>query len=339
MKVLRTILALVLGLGSAYYVPFCSSKDGLSKVAANGVIYQFPDIPGLGTLETRVTKGIGSESLDRMASRRHTIAHARGTVRISAEENKGVYFAPGQALTMKPELMKSISPENIQGFFFSFTSTGDSEDAIADRLVANISHLKNLCYVRLGRCDVSDVGFTGLHDLPKLTNLDVSYSLITSKSMPVLAKLTSLEELTLNSVDLRHSDFSYLGRLPKLSVLYLKAAQVNDAMIASLKPSKSLISLDLTNNSAVTDASLPAIAALPSLKTVCLTGTSVNLRSLTKLARIANVVISRSELRGASLSEMQKTMPNLKLDNATKPSSAQSRPGAEEMHLFAPTRF
>lgn len=339
MKVLRTILALVLGLASAYYAPACSSKDVLSKDSVNEVVYEFPNIPGLGTLETRVTTGIGSEKLDRMSSRRHTVANARGKVKLSAEQNKGVYFSPGQALIMRPELMKSISPDNIQAFFFSFTSTGDSEDAIADRLVANISHLKNLRYVRLGRCDVSDTGFKGLHDLPKLTGLDASYSLITSKSMPVLGKLTSLEELTLNCVDLRHSDFSHLGRLPKLMVLYLRGTQLSDAMIAALKPSKSLLTLDLTNNTAVTDASLPAISALPCLKTVCLTGTSVNLRSLTKLARIANVVISGRELKGASLGEMRKVMPNLRLDNASKPSSAQASPGAEELHLFAPTRF
>ncbi|MFA7341180.1 MAG: hypothetical protein WC028_30640 [Candidatus Obscuribacterales bacterium] len=334
MKAFRTLLALLAGIGSACFMLSASAAD-----AAGEVVYRFPDVANLGTLETRIGDRPGAVALDRIASRRHTVASARGIVKLTAAQNRAVYFAPGVALIRRPELMDAISPDNILGFYFSFTSTGDSEDAIADQLVAKISHLKNLRIVRIGRCDVSDIGVKSLRGLPQLKILDISYTLITGKSMPVIGRLTNLEDLTMNSVDLRQSDFSYIARLPKLSALYLRGAQVSDAMVMALKSSKSLENIDLSNNRAITDASLPALALLPNLKAVCLAGTSVNLQSLTKLARVKRVVLSDRDLKGASFEVLKKTLPNLALDNYGKKSSSESRPGAEEMHLFAPTRY
>lgn len=334
MKAFRTLLAMLAGLCSACFIPPSSAAD-----AAGEVVYRFPDVANLGTLETRIGDRPGAVALDRIASRRHTVASARGMVKLTAAQNRGVYFAPGVALIRRPELMDAISPDNILGFYFSFTSTGDSEDAIADQLVAKISHLKNLRIVRIGRCDVSDVGVRSLQGLAQLKMLDISYTLITGKSMPVIGRLTNLEDLTMNSVDLRQSDFSYIARLPKLSALYLRGAQVNDAMVIALKSSKSLENIDLSNNRAITDAALPALALLPNLKAVCLAGTSVNLQSLSKLSRVKRVVLSDRDLKGTSLAVLQKTLPNLALDNYGKKSSSESSPGAEEMHLFAPTHY
>ncbi len=333
MKAFRRLLVLTAAFVSASSVQPCFSN------AATDVIYRFPNVANLGALETRLGNHPGAVALDRIASRRHKVATAMGVVKLSAAENRGVYFSPGLALIRRPELMDAISPDNIQGFFFSFTSTGDSEDSLADGLVVKISHLKNLRNIKLGRCDVSDLGAKGIHDLPLLESLDLSYSLISNKSIPVIGKLTGLEELTLNSVDLSNSDFSYIGRLPKLSSLYLRNSQVNDAMINALKPGKSLRLIDLGNNGAITDASLPSLALLPNLKTVNLSGTSVNVRSLTKLARINCVVVSRRDLKGASLAILRKSIPNLTLDIRGGQAGMGNSPGAEEMHLFAPTRF
>ena len=333
MKAFRTLLILLAGLAAASFGQPCSSNN------ATDVVYHFPNVANLGTLERRIGDRPGAVALDRISSRRHKVAAAEGVVKLSEAENRGVYFAPGLALIRHPELMDAISPDNIQGFLFSFTSTGDSEDALADGLVAKIFHLKNLRLLRLSRCDVSDLGAKGIHDLPQLKTLDLSYSLISNKSVPVIGKLTGLEELILNNVDLAKSDFSYIGGLPKLSALYLRNSQVNDTMVNALKPAKSLSVLDLTNNTAITDASLPALALLPNLKTVSFSGTSVNVRSLIKLSRVTSVVVSRRELKGASLAVLCKTIPNLVLDIRDKQGGLGNSPGAEEMHLFAPTRF
>jgi hypothetical protein len=262
-----------------------------------------------------------------------------GTVKLTPAQNRGVYFLPGTALIGHPELMDAISPDNIAGFCFSFTSTGDTEDDIADRLVAKVSHLKNLSLIRLSRCDVSDVGALGLHDLPQLKLLDLSFSLVTSKSIPVIGKLTSLESLTLNNVDLAKSDFSFIARLPKLTTLYLHNSRVSDAMVNALKSSKSLRFIDLSNNSGITDASLATLASLPALRSVNLAGTSVNCRSLTKLSRIGKIVVSSRDLKGANFAILRKSIPNLSLDIQGEQAGLGNSPGAEEMHLFAPTRF
>ncbi|CAN5507642.1 hypothetical protein BH11CYA1_BH11CYA1_17690 [soil metagenome] len=333
MKVRQTLLALLVGLSSAYW-----SLAAMSIDKPDYVLYQFPNIPSLGTLETRVGS-LGGGPLGRIASRRHVVASAIGTVKIPMSENQGIYFTPGPGLTVHPELLDSISPANIEGFFFSFTSTGDSEDDIADKLVARISHLKNLRSLKLGRCDVSDIGAKGIHDLPQLKLLDMSFSLISRQSVPILGKLAGLEDVILNSVDLSQSDFSSFGRLPNLSTLFLRGSKVSDAMVSSLRPCKNLQYLDLSNNHDVTDASLAALALLPKLKTVALSGTAVNIGSLTKLARIERVVVSRRDLKGAKLQELRKAMPNLVLDMDSKVDPSKNKLDSEELHLFAPTRY
>ncbi len=333
MKAFRTFFVLLIGLGSV-----CLAQPNSAGNDTADVIYHFPDVANLGTLEVRAATS-GEGALDRITSRRRKVAPARGTVKLTAAQNRGVYFSPGTALISHPELIDAISPDNITGFYFTFTSTGDSEDAIADRLVAKLSHLKNLSFVRLGRCDVSDVGASGLRGLQQLKILDLSYSLITAKSIAVIGKLTSLEDLTLNNVDLSKSDFSSIGRLPKLVALYLRSSHVSDAMVNSLAPARKLVALDLSNNSAITDASLPTLASLPALRALNLSGTSVNCRSLKKLSRIAKVIVSSRELKGARLQDLRKNIPNLVLDNGGVQTGNPSSLGAEEMHLFAPTRF
>ncbi len=334
MKAFRALVVLLIGLGSV-----CFAQPNSAGNDSADVIYRFPNVANLGVLETRIVNSGSEGALDRMASRRHKVATAMGPVKLTPAQNHGVYFVPGTALISHPELLDAISPDNIAGFCFSFTSTGDAEDGIADRLVAKISHLKNLSLIRLVRCDVSDVGALGLHDLPQLKILDLSFTLITSKSIPVIGKLTSLENLTLNKVDLAKSDFSFIARLPKLSALYLRNSQVTDAMVTAIKSNKSLRVLDLANNTGITDASLATLASLPALRSLNLAGTSVNCRSLNKLSRIGKIVVSSRDLKGASLAILRKSLPNLSLDTQGEPAGLVNSPGAEEMHLFAPTRF
>jgi len=331
-KAFRKLLVLTAAFASVSALQPCFSS------AATDVIYHFPDVPNLGSLDARIATN-GAGVLDRIASRRHRVAPARGTVKLTPAQNRGVYFTPGTALINHPELMDTISPDNITGFYFTFTSTGDSEDAIADRLVAKLSHLKNLIFVRLGRCDVSDVGALGLRGLQQLKILDLSYSLITGKSITVISKLTSLEDLTLNNVDMSKSDFSSIARLPKLAALYLRNSQVSDSMVNSLAPARKLMALDLSNNSGITDASLPTLASLPALRALNLSGTSVNCRSLNKLSRVGRIIVASRDLKGAKLQDLRKSIPNLSLDMGERDVGNPSALGAEEMHLFAPTRF
>lgn len=333
MKAFRTFFVLLIGLGS-----LCLAQPNSAGNTSTDVTYHFPDVANLGSLDVRIAT-TGEGVLDRIASRRHRMAPARGTVKLTAAQNRGVYFTPGTALISHPELMDAISPDNITGFYFTFTSTGDSEDTIADRLVAKLSHLKNLSFVRLGRCDVSDVGVLGLRGLQQLKTLDLSYSLITGKSIAVIGKLTSLEDLTLNNVDLSKSDFSSIGRLPKLVALCLRSSQVSDTMINSLAPARKLMALDLSNNSGITDASLPTLASLPALRALNLSGTSVNFRSLNKLSQIGKIIVSSRDLKGARLKDLRKSIPNLALDIGEKEAGNPSTLGAEELHLFAPTRY
>lgn len=318
--------------------PAKAKTEGTAKAKSEVLVLHFPNVAGLGRLET-VLGPSAVAGLERISSNKHKLADAIGTVRLPADQCRSMCFRPGATLIKNPQLLDAIAPENIWAIRFSFTSTIDSEDALADRLVAKISHLKDLNSINLANCDVSDLGAKGLHDLPKLQRLDLGRSLITGKTVPVLGKLMSLEHLNLDCTDLANADLGPIARLPKLWGLGLHAAQIKDSQLVALKAAKGLTILDLSNNPGISDASLPTLTALEHLQYLDLSDSSIDLRLLKKLSRIKHIVVSERDLKGVSLQEMRRVVGNLALDAQVVESSKVIKPGKDELHLFAPTRY
>ena len=302
------------------------------------LVYYFPNVAGLGTLET-VLPIKSLVGLDRLSSNKRKLADAVGTVKLPRLKEQLVYFRPGNALIRKPQLLDDISPENICHFRFNFTSACDAEDSIPDNLVSRISHLKNLMTIGLNNCDVTDTGVKGIHDMPKLQSVDLGHSLVTAKSLPVFSKLSGLRSLALDGLDMSGGDFNQIARLPKLSLLRLHGTQVRDSQIAALKVAKGLTVLDLSANPGITDASLVTVAALPELNYLDVSNTSVSVPALKKFPKINRIIVAERDLKGVSLKQMQKVIKNIDLNADLVQNSKVIKPGADELHLFAPTHF
>jgi Leucine-rich repeat (LRR) protein len=169
--------------------------------------------------------------------------------------------------------------------------------------------------------------------------LDLSYTIISGKAVPVLAKLNGLEDLNLNNTNLQSADFSQLAKLPKLKSINLRTTQINDNQIKVLTTCRSITTLDISNNSAITDSTVWALSDMANLESVNVANTSVTLSGLAKLSRLKRIIVSNRDLKGQSLLQMRKKLPQLELDAESQQALKRNNPNAEDMRLFAPTRY
>ncbi|MBP9094725.1 hypothetical protein KBI23_27140 [bacterium] len=297
-----------------------------------------PPFSGLGSFEKLSNGKTDGSSLNRLETRKVKLAKAQGKFKLKYYPGETISFVPGPALVRNPDLISSIPPDNIFGFEFSFNSVDDSEDAVADRLVAKLSRFNNLHSICLNRCDVTDSGITGLRNLPQLQSLDLGHTFITGASLAVICKLTGLRELSLNSDNLGGANFAHFSRLPELVFLNLTGAEIDDAMVSKLSSCKNLRILILSRNSKVTNASLSTFASMGKLEILEIVDTSIDVRNLKLLSRLKCIVVSERDLKGSSVEQLKKIAPCLVVDGSTNSKTRSTKPGKEELYLFAPYR-
>lgn len=166
----------------------------------------------------------------------------------------------------------------------------------------------------------------------------VGPKLITGKSMPVIAQLKSLDTLDLGSLSLGNVDLSPLCSLPNLTSLLINEAGLTDKNIAQLKGCPKLQCLQIMKNPGLTDACVRELASYKSLCIVLMSGTSITPSALTKMPKIAHVQVDSGLCKGLSLADVRKKYPNIVLD-FTREVEKNAKPSADEMMLFAPTRY
>ncbi|MCU0981486.1 MAG: hypothetical protein MUF25_20235, partial [Pirellulaceae bacterium] len=117
---------------------------------------------------------------------------------------------------------------------------------------------------------------------------------IRDESLPLLQKLPHLERLDLVQALITDEGLAVIGELKTLAQLDLEANQLSDAGVAHLAGLENLRTLGLAGNEGVTDQSFQALASLPMLVFLDLSGTAVTEQGLTALkAALPNCRIAK----------------------------------------------
>ena len=117
----------------------------------------------------------------------------------------------------------------------------------------------------------------GLNHLQELTLIKVGW--IDDVGMEQLAKLSHLQQLTVESTALSESGLRHLSRLPRLASLSLKMSQISDAGLEHVGRMENLESLTL-DGTRITDAGLQHLAGHKRLSWLSLEGTPTTGRGL-----------------------------------------------------------
>jgi Leucine-rich repeat (LRR) protein len=153
---------------------------------------------------------------------------------------------------------------------------------------------------------LSDECVEHLAKIKTLRHLVLIDTKITDKGIQLLERHPTLAEVSISQCPIRGGCLSYLADLPALTGLTLNGVAITDTQLDRLKGSK-LSDLGLQNMS-VTDRALAAVAEIPDLIHLDLTGTRVTdagLAHLGRLERLANVSLARTDVTGTGLTHFK----------------------------------
>ena len=216
----------------------CSALEGLSNLSSLNLT---------GT-------GVSEESLSRLAEALPLCA-----IRVTADEKEGteeILYGNSRFRADATELQLDGKGLREVGALEEFTEVRTlnlSNNEIGDlRPLMRLSKLETL---NLAGNEIQDL--RPLLGLPMLKKLDVSDNLIVETA--TVGAISTLEELNLSGN--RIGEFSGLGKLSKLSNLDLSNTGVRDAVLPTLYGLKSLIRLNLQENSGLSDRAISSLKA------------------------------------------------------------------------------
>lgn len=311
---------------------------GAAKNKANDVElkFSFPDKPALGVIDTPTIADDSSDSLQKFASNSAKLGSARGKLSIKVPKGTPVTFVVGPGLINHPELLSQIEPTNIKNLRMRVTSFSPEEQARGDEFMRRIGALKNIEGLNISGADISDKGMIGLAALKKLRWVCLHNTLMTPKSLAPISSIKAIENLDISAVNMSSADFSILASMPELTHLSLSDCQISDGQLKPLASCKKLNTLILSGNAKITDKCLPYILAIKSLVKLELADTGVSLYIVPKLSNVRTIGLNEKIFSGMRPDVIRRNFPNVNVYVKAKNHKA---PSADELKLFAPTRF
>lgn len=206
------------------------------------------------------------------------LAVATGDVSVPADKEVRLVLSDAACRDLSP--LRRLRPNDLRNLAF------EDGPILDDEALANITHLTGLKDVALGVCpSVSGVGMKHLARLSSLERLSVPYIPIGEDGLSHLASLKSLKQLHFFHTDVTEKGLSHLAQITSLKSLGFLRCDVDDAGVAHLRDMTSLESLTLAV-SQVTDAGIAHLGGLSNLESLNLWQTPVGDAGLAHLRRM-----------------------------------------------------
>ncbi|MBC8868320.1 MAG: hypothetical protein H8E44_02825 [Planctomycetes bacterium] len=227
-------------------------------------------------------------------------------------------------------LLKSI--ENLKELYLW-------DPVFTDRCAEHVASVTGLELLSIQRTYVTDAGLARLATLPKLKELHLvdSHGLLTDRGLACLAKLRSLQRLTLSGPQFSDEAGKHVGKLTNLQFLEFGGGRITDRVFARIAPLKSLEELRIASywrrgnevtgitgvgisrlrlkslkklelsGPGVTGRGLEVLADIPSLRSLDLQDAHLNdrgLRALSKVSQLRSLNLSRQSIGDDGLAEL-----------------------------------
>ncbi|MFA6239951.1 MAG: hypothetical protein WC655_03435 [Candidatus Hydrogenedentales bacterium] len=196
------------------------------------------------------------------------LAQAKGEVTVPPGKELRLQVNPGQALDLSP--LARLNAHDLQAIYLGNTTASD----------ADLVHLR---------------GLTGLR------YLNVAETKVTGAGLASLPRLTSLEELTVNGLDLGDVGRNYIVSRPLLRDLQADGIGATDEWLAALSEHTEMKFLTLDYNTALTDAGLKHLGKLKSLVDLFVSYTVLTDKGLAELQTIPT--LERLWMEGTAISD------------------------------------
>jgi hypothetical protein len=238
-------------------------------------ILDFPTNVSVGTIATQ------PDWHKRGAASPERILPARGKIVVPI--NQFVTFQPNSEFLKNPKLISQLPANAIDCFELKLISMEESEDALCDKALGGIGHLKGLTVLLLDRSEVSDTGIRQIAGLTNLVYLSAFLTPLRGTFLKDLRSLKKLQALALPSIGLQEEELKYLPEYPALEHLLLSRTNLTAKGLKYIARCAKLRRLDLSKNPGVGDDCIPYIRQMKALRNLAVDDTSITFQGLLQL--------------------------------------------------------
>jgi hypothetical protein len=161
---------------------------------------------------------------------------------------------------------------------------GENDD-LRDAELTRLAAVRSLVHLELARTGITDAGLAALAKCSKLESLDLSECAVDGSGLAALAGARRLRRIVLRQTRVGDSAGAALAGLKSLRAVSVEDTPFGDAGVASLAGHGALEELDLTDCVDVTEASLPVLRKMKSLRVLSIRGTSIPRSAVRELTR------------------------------------------------------
>jgi hypothetical protein len=181
-----------------------------------------------------------------------------------------------------------------------------------DRGLEHLRGLHQMEEIELNNTPITDAGLAHLAGW-KLKKIGVEGTKITTAGLRHLQK-SDLTWLDLANTPIGDDALAWAGECPNLRTLKVAGTKISDDGMAKLQGLTHLESLDVGGCTGVTDKGVAALATLPKLGTLWLSGTKITdagLVELAKMSELADVWLFNTKITEDGLKMLRKALPKL----------------------------
>jgi hypothetical protein len=273
--------------------------------AGKATVIQFPTSYSLGAL---VINSVGKGYT--LAVRR---VQAQGKVVVPPYSQ--VCLVLGNRGYSHPYELSRLPPDALYRLSLKLISSDNSEDGLCDRVLACASSLTGLKSLYVALSDTTDAGLTNAAKLTNLEEIQADQVQIDGSFLKSLTKLKKLYSLAIGTNDIKCENLQYLSKFEGLRVLDLGRTQLNNAGVAYIGQCKDLESLELARNPDVTDDCIKSLANLEHLSILGLCDTGISLKGLAGLKHLPLKIISlpKTAYTLSEMDQLKKLFPSARL--------------------------
>ncbi|MBS1993556.1 MAG: hypothetical protein JSS83_23740 [Cyanobacteria bacterium SZAS LIN-3] len=300
-----------LGLLVAFTVPAVYRLDGIvcggnaaAQAKAASRVLEFPGDASIGQLALLPPR----YDFEDKHLRGDLLAECRGKVQVPA--NARLMFLANDLLTERYACLDKLPADAVDALILSKT-------IFSDEAVAHVGRLTGLRYLDLEGTEIGDKAVAHMAGLTNLGFLNASRTLIHGGTIAKLSGLRALQYLNISCTELDSKAFAELGGLnfPCLKQLDLSRTLLRDGDMPNIAKLKSVQTLLIMDNPAVTDRCLTVIKSMPNLRAVDARATGITVKGLLALkgTHIRRVGLSDSQKNPVDEALLKVAMPNLEI--------------------------
>lgn len=245
---------------------------------------------------------------------RTNVAPAKGTIKIVVKPGQLLVFEAGTNVAKDPRLLTKTSLSGIDVLRLSFYAIEGEGAGLCDPILRFLPKFPNLQSLILVRSDSTDAGVSFVSNLLKLKEINISNSSVHGHCFRAFQALP-LEKLDASLNRIESDTLQYLTKLPKLSNLRLRKAQLSKSAITPISKCTHLSVLDLSGNLEIDNSCISGLLSLRQLEKLNLSETPVTIEGLAllKSIKLKSLTLPQTVRSRTDLATLQRLFPNCEL--------------------------